>query len=94
VKAWGIRRYKDAVELLELPRPEPGPNDLLVKVRAASVNPLDFKIRQGALRIPLAGGGVLRINVRRQPSLSGPRRMSACQIAAVTMRIAPVAAVA
>ncbi|MBV8916313.1 MAG: hypothetical protein JOZ05_25160, partial [Acetobacteraceae bacterium] len=40
-------------------------------------------IRQGTLRIPLAGGGVLRINVRRQPSLRGPPRLSACQIAAV-----------
>jgi hypothetical protein len=40
-------------------------------------------IRQGTLRIPLQGGGVLRINVRRQPSLRGPRRLNACQIAAV-----------
>ena len=40
-------------------------------------------IRQGSLRIALAGGGVLRINVRRQPSTRGPRRMSACQVAAV-----------
>ncbi len=40
-------------------------------------------IRQGSLRIVLAGGGVLRINVRRQPSLHGPRRLSACQVAAV-----------
>ena len=40
-------------------------------------------IAQGSLRIPLAGGGVLRINLRRQPSLHGPRRMSACQVAAV-----------
>jgi hypothetical protein len=40
-------------------------------------------IRQGTLRIALAGGGVLRINVRRQPSLRGPRRLSACQIASV-----------
>ena len=39
-------------------------------------------IRQGTLRIPLAGGGELRINVRRQPSRTG-RRMSACQVAAV-----------
>jgi len=51
VKAWGIRRYKDAIELLELPRPEPGPNDLLVKVRAASVNPVDFKIRDGGVKV-------------------------------------------
>ncbi len=40
-------------------------------------------IRQGSLRIALAGGRVLRINVNRQPSLHGPRRMSACQVAAV-----------
>ena len=40
-------------------------------------------IRQGSLRIALPGGGVLRINVHRQPSLRGPRRMSACQVAAV-----------
>lgn len=40
-------------------------------------------IRQGSLRIVLAGGGVLRINVNRQPSVRGPRRMNACQVAAV-----------
>lgn len=40
-------------------------------------------IRQGSLRIALAGGGVLRINVRRQPSMRGPRRMNACEVAAV-----------
>ena len=39
-------------------------------------------IQQGSLRIALAGGGVLRINIRRQPSLRGPRRMSACQVVA------------
>ena len=40
-------------------------------------------IRQGSLRIALAGGGVLKINIRRQPSLRGPHRLSACQVAAV-----------
>lgn len=30
---------------LDLPRPEPGPRDLLVNVRAVSVNPLDTEIR-------------------------------------------------
>lgn len=39
-------------------------------------------IRQGTLRIPLAGGGVLRINTHRQPSRSR-RTMSACQVATV-----------
>jgi NADPH2:quinone reductase len=31
---------------LELPRPDPGPRDLLVKVRAISVNPVDTKRRR------------------------------------------------
>ena len=33
---------------LELPTPEPGPRDLLVEVRAVSVNPVDTKLRRGA----------------------------------------------
>ena len=40
-------------------------------------------IQQGTLRIPLPGGGVLRINVGRQPAARGRRRMTACQVAAV-----------
>ncbi|ANC03172.1 NADPH:quinone reductase [Pseudomonas putida] len=32
----------------ELPRPTPGPRDLLVEVQAISVNPVDTKIRAGA----------------------------------------------
>ncbi len=36
-------------------------------------------IQQGTLRIALAGGGVLRINVGRQPSLRPRRRPDACQ---------------
>lgn len=33
---------------LDLPRPVPGPRDLLVAVRAVSVNPVDVKLRAGA----------------------------------------------
>ncbi len=51
MKALSIRRYKAPVELVDVPRPTPGPGDLLVRVRAASVNPLDLKIRDGAVRV-------------------------------------------
>jgi alcohol dehydrogenase len=51
MKALAIRRYKAPVEMMELPRPEPGPGDLLVRVRAASINPLDHKIRDGAVKV-------------------------------------------
>lgn len=40
-------------------------------------------IQQGSLRIPLAGGGVLRINLARQPAARGRARPSACRVAAV-----------
>jgi NADPH:quinone reductase-like Zn-dependent oxidoreductase len=31
----------------ELPKPAPGPHDLLVKIRAIAVNPVDTKVRAG-----------------------------------------------
>jgi hypothetical protein len=40
-------------------------------------------LRQGTLRLALAGGGMLQINVRRQPRLRPAKAMSRCQIAAV-----------
>ncbi len=39
-----LLHYQDA------PRPQPRPDDLLIRVRAAAVNPVDWKIREGALR--------------------------------------------
>jgi zinc-binding alcohol dehydrogenase family protein len=35
-----------ALQDLDLPKPTPGPQDLLVKVEAISVNPVDYKIRR------------------------------------------------
>ena len=40
-------------------------------------------IRQGTLRITLAGGGVMKINLARQPSARPRRRMTACEVATV-----------
>lgn len=53
MKALAIRRYKAPMELMELPRPKPGPGELLVRVRAAGVNPLDYKIRDGVVKVLL-----------------------------------------
>jgi len=53
MKALAIRRYQAPMEMMELPRPEPGPGDLLVRVRAAGVNPLDYKIRDGVVKVLL-----------------------------------------
>lgn len=53
MKAAFIRRYggNQVVELGELPAPQAGPGELLVEVHAASVNPVDFKIRDGMLKM-------------------------------------------
>ncbi|WP_425309534.1 NADP-dependent oxidoreductase [Ammonicoccus fulvus] len=38
-------------QLIERPVPEPGPGELVIEVRAAGVNPVDWKIREGRLGI-------------------------------------------
>jgi NADPH:quinone reductase-like Zn-dependent oxidoreductase len=53
MKALAIRRYKGPMAMMELPRPEPGPGELLVRVRAAGINPLDYKIRDGVVKVLL-----------------------------------------
>jgi NADPH:quinone reductase-like Zn-dependent oxidoreductase len=50
-----VRRHgpPSVVELAELPDPVPGPGQIRVRVRAASMNPLDVKLRSGSLRLVL-----------------------------------------
>jgi NADPH:quinone reductase-like Zn-dependent oxidoreductase len=46
-RAWG---GPDVLEVVEVPRPDAGPGEVLVRVAAAGVNPADWKIRSGAVR--------------------------------------------
>ncbi|MGW7366599.1 NADP-dependent oxidoreductase [Streptomyces sp. NPDC054841] len=51
MKAISYRRYggPEVLEYGELPEPKVGPDSVLVKVRAAAVNPVDWKLREGYL---------------------------------------------
>ena len=50
MKAVLIERYGQAVQLRDIEPPRIGPKDLLVRVRAASINPVDSKIRDGKVK--------------------------------------------
>lgn len=54
MRALMLTRYggPEATELRDdVPAPSAGPKDVLVQVRAAGLNPVDFKIREGQLRV-------------------------------------------
>ena len=52
MKAARIHRYGacDNFRIDDVPKPEPGPNDVLVEVHATAVNPIDWKMRFGTQR--------------------------------------------
>ena len=51
MKAFVVARYgKDEVRAADVPAPEAGCRDVLVKVSAASINPLDSMVRNGEFK--------------------------------------------
>lgn len=53
MKAFAIDRYKDELRARDVPEPAVGDRDVLVEVRAASVNPLDAKLCDGDFKLIL-----------------------------------------
>jgi len=53
MRAYVLTRYGDAsaMELRDVPEPTAGAGEVLIRVRAAGLNPVDFKIRQGKMRL-------------------------------------------
>ncbi|UYL08508.1 NADP-dependent oxidoreductase [Bdellovibrio sp. SKB1291214] len=52
MKAAYIKKYgHDPLTIGERPAPEVGPEDVLIQIKAASVNPIDFKMRDGKLKV-------------------------------------------
>ena len=52
MRAWRIHGYggPEALRIDTMPVPRPAPGELLVKVAVASVNPIDWKTREGHLK--------------------------------------------
>ena len=55
----------DVLKLEEIEKPVPKDDEVLIKVRAASVNPLDWRLMQGQPKIVRVIGTVLRMNEGR-----------------------------
>jgi len=55
MKAFVVDRYgrKNGIRAADMPPPEPGEDDVLIQIHAASVNPLDSKIRDGEFKLIL-----------------------------------------
>jgi alcohol dehydrogenase len=53
MQGYVLTRYggPDAMELREVREPQAGPGEVLIRVRAAGLNPMDHKLRQGVLRL-------------------------------------------
>ncbi|MEH2135353.1 NADP-dependent oxidoreductase [Nostoc sp.] len=72
MKATVINEYgnEDVVNYTDIERPEPTANEVLVKVHVAGVNPVDWKIRNGAgerlgLKLPIMLGGEIAGTVEK-----------------------------
>jgi NADPH:quinone reductase-like Zn-dependent oxidoreductase len=68
MKAIRIHRFggPEVLELDDVPIPQPGEDELLVRTRAASVNPVDYKIRHGT--VPWVSREMLPITLGRDLS--------------------------
>lgn len=53
MRAFVLTRYggPDAAELRDVPRPRPARGEVLVRVHAAGLNPVDYKTREGMLKV-------------------------------------------
>ncbi len=51
MRAFAIDKYGETGALRDLPAPVPGPDEVLVRIRAAGVNPVDWKLRDQISRI-------------------------------------------
>lgn len=62
----------EVIKVGELPMPEPGPGQVLVKVHAAALNPIDLYIRSGLVAMPLSFPYVIACDLAGTVEKIGP----------------------
>ncbi len=76
MRAIRIHQYggPEVLAQVEMQRPTPGPNEVLIKVKAASVNPIDWKLRAGHMKdvFPLTFPTTLGLDVSGTIEEVGP----------------------
>jgi NADPH:quinone reductase-like Zn-dependent oxidoreductase len=76
MKAIRIHQYggPEVLAQVEMQRPAPGANEVLIKVKAASVNPFDWKVRAGYMKdfLPLTFPATLGLDVSGTVEEVGP----------------------
>ena len=76
MKAIRIHQYggPEVLAQVEMQRPAPGANEVLIKVKAASVNPFDWKVRAGYMKdiLPLTFPATLGFDVSGMVEEVGP----------------------
>jgi NADPH:quinone reductase len=63
----------DVIKVGELPRPEPGPGQVLVRVHAAAINPIDLYIRSGLVAMPMSFPYVILCDLAGTVEKLGPQ---------------------
>ncbi len=55
MKAWTLieKKTPELLVLQDVPKPQPGFNEVLIQVKATSLNPVDYKVTQGAFNLPV-----------------------------------------
>ena len=62
---------REVLRIVESPVPTPGPGDLLVKVRASSVNPIDCALRSGYGHVFFESRGIAKLPIRPGRDVAG-----------------------
>lgn len=60
------------IKVGDLPKPEPGPGQVLVKVRAVAINPIDLYVRSGVVAMPLSFPYIIGSDLAGTVEAAGP----------------------